>query len=155
MQSTMPPVDASAGRGPAQASNTGALTGLPESIALEGHVFAQTKALLESLSSRNRFQVLKALGGCFGHRVFAGTSPPIRNVPVPGQAIKSPGSARSSKSAKQIELEKEIKELNSKISSRSTELGRRLNTNDPLLVRRDHCFRCLHEQKSGRKSSTS
>jgi regulator of replication initiation timing len=112
--------------------------------------FLSTKQVFDQLSAKQRLELLKSIGGLYGHRVLPGTGGGPSGAPA---AVKAaPGAKRQSqpksqKSAKQIETQKKIQELNSRIASTSKEVGNRLPENHPLLVERQSLFRVLRENK--------
>jgi len=111
-----------------------------------GDAFGVCFEALKGLSYNERFQVLKSLGGAFGHRLVPGTG--LNQLTVPGVSPvgtvpKAPTPQKSKKSAERIALDKKVRELNSRIKTASSEVGGRLASDHPLLEERARLFRAL------------
>lgn len=123
-----------------------------------GNAIVTILNVLEGLSGRDRLKALRAVSGSFGHRVLPGlgtwTAPVTGGVKV-DQRPKAPEQPRSTKSAKQKDIDRQIKELNSQIKSKAASQGSRLKENDPLLARRQHLFRVKHGREANAISPLS
>jgi len=120
-----------------------------------GEAFSGLLKILSEVSSRERLQLLKAAAGAYGHRVLPGLGTAVSVVPGVPQVWgkpKAPPGLKSRKSAKQISIESDIKELNSKISKESSLCNQRLPTDHPLIEERNRLFRALQESKARRQS---
>jgi hypothetical protein len=110
--------------------------------------------VLKGLSGRDRLRALRAVAGEYGHRVMPGlgtytNNPASSRVARVGGRPVAPQQPRSTKSAKQKQIDSEIKELNSKIKEKSAAQGGPLPKEDPLLERRQRLFRAKHEREAG------
>jgi vacuolar-type H+-ATPase subunit I/STV1 len=118
-----------------------------------GLAVAHLSEILQGLSGRDRLRALRAVAGEFGHRVLPGlgTQGPIPTGARPsvGQRPKAPTQARSTKSAKQKQIDAKIKELNSEIKAKSAAKGEKLSMTDPLIEQRRQLFRAKHEREAG------
>jgi hypothetical protein len=120
-----------------------------------GEAFSRILGILSEVTSRERLQLLKAAAGAYGHRVLPGlgtTVTAISGVPQVWGKPKAPPGLKSRKSAKQISIESDIKELNSKISVESSLCNQRLPVEHPLIEERNRLFRALQESKARRQS---
>jgi len=117
-----------------------------------GQAFVGARAIFDGLSSKDRLELLKSLGGLYGHRVLPGLGAGPQQGPVQavkaGRVPKAPAQPKGEKSAEQIRLQKEIAVVNGKISAASKEANARLPAEHPLLARREELFRALRAQKS-------
>jgi len=121
-------------------------------VAPIGPAFLGCKAIFDGLSNKDRLELLKSLGGLYGHRVLPGLGAGAQNAPVQavkaGKVPKGPAQPSSQKSAEQISVGKEISRLNREISSASKAVGSRLPEGHPLLEEREKLFRALSALKS-------
>jgi hypothetical protein len=117
-------------------------TGEEGSVAF-AKAFHNVKIIFDDLGAKHRLELLKSLGGLYGHRILPG----IGGGPSgPAQTVKSAPAAKqhqpkSQKSAEQLEVQRQISRCNREISSISKETGARLPENHPLLLERSRLFR--------------
>lgn len=116
-----------------------------------GEAFTETMKIFSKINASERLQLLKAIGGTYGHRVLPGLGLgiPQAGVPLVRGRPKAPPQRQSRKSALQLEIEAKIKSLNDKIKVESSRIGQRLKEEHPLIQERYQLFRAMQEFKAG------
>jgi len=118
-----------------------------------GTHFCDVKTIFDKLNGRERLQLLKAVGGLYGHRVIPGTGlgPPTQWGAVSASSRpKAPKMPKNSKSPAMRQIQKEITLCNKEISLASASIGGSKLPNDHALIeKRGHLFRVL-QSKRGR-----
>jgi hypothetical protein len=105
---------------------------------------AECMTSISGLSAKGRLQVLKGLGGMYGHRVLPGTGPLTGpSIPSKVKDIKVPSAPnRPSCSPAKQEFKKRLNALNALISTKGKDFPKGiLPPTDPLLIERDRLFR--------------
>jgi len=124
-----------------------------------GKAFSDVKSIFDGLNVKERLQLLKAVGGLYGHRVLPGAGnspPPTRGSVSVGAVPKGPAQPKSSKSRESREIQKKISELNSEIKRKAASTGGILPAGDSLFELRNQLFRdykSSHEQIHSEETS--
>jgi len=117
-----------------------------------GDAVAKCSAILDGLTNAERGRALKAIAGLYDRKVvFAAPTLNVETVKRYGKTRGQPGpcGARQKSSTSPItKIRQEIGDLNKRISTRSKELGTRLDDRDPLIEDRNRLFRRLKEAKN-------
>jgi hypothetical protein len=122
-----------------------------------GHAFVGCKSIFDGLSNKDRLELLRSLGGLYGHRVLPGLGTGPQSGPAKavkeGRVPKGPPQPKTEKSAEQLRLQKEVTRVNRAISFASKEAGSRLPQDHPLLSERGNLFRALSAEKGTNPSA--
>jgi hypothetical protein len=109
-----------------------------------GKAFTDAKAIFDGIGTRERLQLLKAVGALYGHRVIPGMGigPPLQRGSVSvGVTPKGPAQPKSSKSRESRDLQKKISAVNVEIKKKSSAIGGKpLPPGDPLFEKRNQLF---------------
>jgi hypothetical protein len=123
---------------------------LPKSPLFE-QVFGSLKTELEKLSKRDARDVLKAICGIHDLKVSSAFAPvgPLQRAPRSSDTrgeVKPRIKLTANPELKAIRFK--IKELNKQISKKSALIKAKLPLEDPLIMQRQECFRCLKEAQN-------
>jgi pyruvate/oxaloacetate carboxyltransferase len=113
---------------------------------------AAAKAVLDPLSNKQRFEVLKGLLGLYGMKPVS-VNAPVARPQNRSERAKADQAPRKRASPAIKALRSEISDLNKKITERSQTLGKSLSADDDLIVARSRLFLRLKELQNKTSSS--
>jgi hypothetical protein len=118
-----------------------------------GKVIQDCSEALGTLSVKDRLTALRALAGISCHRIIPGLGLNEAGVPKKdkvqvGKTVSSKPQETSKKSKEEKKLDRDIKSINCEISMKSKKINRKLDEDDPLILKRSQLFRDLKGAKT-------